>query len=104
MLRNILWVLVLATLLLAGLAFASYGVFGGDKIDIISRETDTDNVSEPFSVVALGRVGVGQGGKWHFAPDLADSIVLIHFRPETGVVNLIRVSWGIIGNDRHRNK
>ena len=101
--KSLLGVLVLAIFLLAGLAFVSYGAFGGERVNVISKKADINNNSEPFSVIAFGQVGVGQGGKWHFAPDLADAIVLVHFNPETGVVNLIslpRDLYGDFGDER----
>jgi LCP family protein required for cell wall assembly len=96
--RNVLWVLGLISILLISLAFILYGALGKEKISIMPGGTNTNSINEPLSVVALGQVGVGQGGRWHFAPNLTDSIVLIHFRPETKMVNLISIPRDLYGN------
>jgi len=101
--RNSPRTLIVVALLLVGLAFISYEALKEEKVGIISKGEEINNTNESFSVLALGQVGVGQGGQWHFAPDLADSIVLIYFRPETKVINLIslpRDLYGDFGDER----
>jgi len=86
-----------------GLAIVLFLVFRAERVDVVSREPGLDDAPGAFSVVALGQVGVGQGGQWHLAPNLADAIVLFYFRPETGVVNLVslpRDLYGNLGEDR----
>lgn len=98
--KALVWII-----LLAGLAFLSYAMLSGEKIEVVSKEIEINDADSPLSILTLGQVGSGQGGQWHFAPDLADAIVLLYFRPETGVVNLIslpRDLYGDLGGERIR--
>lgn len=93
----------MTALLLSGLAFIAYGALKGEQVEVVSKEADTRSANGPLAVIAFGQVGIGQGGQWHFAPDLADAVVLIYFDPETRVVNLIslpRDLYGDFGDER----
>ncbi len=62
--------------------------------------TDTKTSSSEandFSILVFGKVGAGNGGKWHSAPELADTIILVQFRPKTGSLNLISVPRDLFG-------
>ena len=98
--KILIWIIILA-----GLVLLSYVFLSNEKVAVISKEINTSSNNEPLSILALGQVGIGQGGQWHFAPDLADAIVLLYFRPETKVVNLIslpRDLYGDFGDERIR--
>ncbi|PIR98288.1 MAG: hypothetical protein COT89_00140 [Candidatus Colwellbacteria bacterium CG10_big_fil_rev_8_21_14_0_10_42_22] len=91
---TILLILILVVLV----AGASYAILKGEKIDTIWKNGTSENLKEPFSVLVMGQVGKGQGGQWHFAPDLADTIVLIQFNPETEMINLISLPRDLYGD------
>ncbi|MFH1694483.1 MAG: LCP family protein [Patescibacteria group bacterium] len=76
----------------------SYTLTKGERISTILKDMGNNSSEEPLSVLVLGQVGLGQGGQWHFAPDLVDTIILLHFNPETGVVNLISLPRDLYGD------
>ena len=60
---------------------------------------------EEINVLIMGKVGQGQGGLWHSAPDLVDTIFLVNLNPELGKANLIslpRDLYGDFGDSRIR--
>lgn len=55
-----------------------------------------------FAFLLLGKTGKGEGGKWHFAPDLADTIMVIYYRPKektADVISLPRDLYGDFGGE-----
>ena len=60
---------------------------------------------EDVSILVLGRVAEGQGGRWHAAPNLVDAIVLINYSPEAEVINLVslpRDLYGSFGDEKFK--
>lgn len=90
------------------LAFLLVGAVAGALVagSILSRERRAyftqgaviPREEESLSILVLGRVAEGQGGRWHQAPNLVDAIVLFYYRPETGVVNLISLPRDLYGD------
>lgn len=61
-------------------------------------DSNQDNQQEDFSFLLLGKVGSGQGGQWHSAPNLADTIILVNFEQQEKTVNLISLPRDLYGN------
>lgn len=70
--------------LLVGVAFSlSYQ----KRLSIFSNDDDNPMSEERISFLLLGETGRAIG--WSNAPDLTDSIILVDYRPQKGVVNLV---------------
>src|SRR3989304_6099065 len=54
-------------------------------------------ISRDLAVLVLGQVSPGEGGQWHNAPELADSIVLVYYNAGTKTVNLISLPRDLYG-------
>ena len=54
-------------------------------------------ISRDLAVLVLGRVAPGEGGQWHNAPELTDSIVLVYYNAGTKTVNLISLPRDLYG-------
>lgn len=52
---------------------------------------------EDVTILILGRVAEGQGGRWHSAPGLTDAIVIINYRPARDVINLVSLPRDLYG-------
>ncbi len=50
-----------------------------------------------LAVLVLGEVASGEGGRWHQAPQLADTIVLVYYQSDTQTVNLISLPRDLYG-------
>ena len=88
--RKNLIVLILAAvagLLIGGILFWQRVYFFDGRIGI----------SRDLAVLVLGRVAPGEGGQWHNAPELADSIVLVYYNADTKTVNLISLPRDLYG-------
>lgn len=84
-------VLILAAvagLLISGLLFGQRVYFFNGKLGI----------SQDLAVLVLGQVAPGEGGQWHNAPELADSIVLVYYNASSKTVNLISLPRDLYGN------
>lgn len=57
------------------------------KISIFANADDNPISEDRISFLLLGETGRPLG--WSNAPDLTDSIILVDYRPKTGVVNLV---------------
>ncbi len=78
---SILFALIAAALI--GFFVLSYHT----KVSVVSDKPAETVEQSPVTFLVLGRMGKVVG--WNQAPDLADSIVLVDYRPKIGVVNLI---------------
>lgn len=100
MIKRILFVLF-GLIFLAGIAFVGNALLGQERVSRIDRETSEQD-NKDVAVLILGKVGVGQGGQWHAAPNLVDTIVLTYFQEDTNTANLIslpRDLYGEVGGD-----
>jgi len=52
---------------------------------------------EDITILILGRVAEGQGGRWHAAPGLTDAIVIANYRQKGNVVNLVSLPRDLYG-------
>lgn len=52
---------------------------------------------EDITILVLGRVAEGQGGRWHAAPGLVDAIVIVNYRPNSDVINLVSLPRDLYG-------
>jgi LCP family protein required for cell wall assembly len=98
MFRGTIWIWIFLILLLGGIAFVVGGGLEEERMSIAAEKNETTDVDKPFSVVALGQVGVGHGGRWHFAPELTDTIMLIYLHPATSIVNIISLPRDLYGS------
>lgn len=63
-----------------------------------SSESQTTEKAQPdFAFLALGQVGEGQGGKWHYSPELTDSIIFVYYQPFKKTVNLVSIPRDLYG-------
>src|SRR3989344_6024083 len=88
--RKTLVIFILAAvvgLLIGGILFWQRVYFFNGKIGI----------SQELAVLVLGQVSPGEGGQWHNAPELADSIVLVYYNADTKTVNLISLPRDLYG-------
>ena len=76
-----------AGLLIGGILFWQRVYFFNGKIGI----------SQDLALLVLGQVSPGEGGQWHNAPELADSIVLVYYNADTKTVNLISLPRDLYG-------
>ncbi|MEX2033342.1 MAG: LCP family protein [Candidatus Colwellbacteria bacterium] len=83
----ILTLAAVAGLLIGGILFWQRVYFFNGKIGI----------SRDLAVLVLGQVSPGEGGQWHNAPELADSIVLVYYNADTKTVNLISLPRDLYG-------
>lgn len=54
-------------------------------------------ISQDLAILVLGQVSPGEGGRWHNAPELADSIVLVYYNADSKTVNLISLPRDLYG-------
>ena len=85
--------------LIAGLVFATQGFLKERRTITISNDSNeiTNSLGE-INILILGKVGAGQGGQWHAAPDLVDTILLVNFKPEEKIANLISLPRDLYGD------
>jgi len=84
----ILTLAAVAGLLISGLFFGQRVYFFNGKLGI----------GQDLAVLVLGQVAPGEGGQWHNAPELADSIVLVYYNADSKTVNLISLPRDLYGN------
>ncbi|KKT87321.1 MAG: hypothetical protein A2119_00005 [Candidatus Colwellbacteria bacterium GWA2_46_10] len=88
----------LGLILLSGIAFAAKGFLGNEKVSVVNKDGGAfDNQSGDLSILVLGQVGPGQGGRWHAAPNLTDAIVLLHYHQASNTANLISLPRDLYG-------
>ena len=84
-------------ILLAGIAFVAKGFLGSERVSVVNKEGEFNNQTENLSILVLGQVGPGQGGRWHAAPNLTDAIVLLHYQQSNNTANLISLPRDLYG-------
>lgn len=84
----ILTLAAVAGLLISGILFWQRVYFFDGKIGI----------RQDLAILVLGQVSPGEGGQWHNAPELADSIVLVYYNADSKTVNLISLPRDLYGN------
>lgn len=86
----------LILLVLSGIAFVARVILDRERISsvVVNEEVGRE---EDIAVLFLGQVAPGEGGQWHFAPGLVDTIVLVYYRFETNTVNFISLPRDLYG-------
>lgn len=95
--------ITIISLALLALIILAAIVFSRDQVYFFGQENDKANGD--LAVLVLGEVAPGEGGRWHQAPGLTDTIMLVYFREESGTVNLIslpRDLFGTFGNEQFK--
>ena len=85
-------VIIFALAAIAGLLISA--LFVGGRIYVFNGKI---GISTDLAVLVLGQVSPGEGGQWHNAPELADSIVLVYYNAGTKTVNLISLPRDLYG-------
>lgn len=88
--RSVIIIFILAAI--AGLLISA--LFVGGRIYVFNGKI---GISTDLAVLVLGQVAPGEGGQWHNAPELADSIVLVYYNAGTKTVNLISLPRDLYG-------
>ncbi|MBI3088845.1 MAG: LCP family protein [Candidatus Colwellbacteria bacterium] len=88
--KNIIIIFILAAV--AGLLISA--LFVGGRVYFFNGKL---GISQDLAVLVLGRVAPGEGGQWHNAPELADSIVLVYYNADSKTVNLISLPRDLYG-------
>lgn len=88
--KQTLIIFVLAAV--AGLLISAF--FVGGRIYVFNGKI---GISQDLAALVLGRVAPGEGGQWHNAPELADSIVLVYYNAGSKTVNLISLPRDLYG-------
>lgn len=88
--KNIIIIFILAAVV--GLLISALLV--GGRIYIFNGKV---RISQDLAVLVLGQVSPGEGGQWHNAPELADSIVLVYYNASSKTVNLISLPRDLYG-------
>src|SRR4030042_223043 len=96
--QRIIIAVISGALVFLGVAFVSRLFVGGSNPNIFSFSRNNEPQPEEVAVLVLGQVGVGQGGQWHFAPELVDTITLFYYQPASDVVNLISLPRDLYGS------
>ncbi len=96
MFKRILLALI-GLVLLAGVTFTAKIFWGGERVSVINKEGEFGDQTGDLSILVLGQVGPGQGGRWHAAPNLTDAIVLLHYRQANSIANLISLPRDLYG-------
>lgn len=89
--RKNLIILILAAV--AGLLIS--GLFFGQRVYFFNGKL---GIGQDLAVLVLGQVAPGEGGQWHNAPELADSIVLVYYNASSKTVNLVSLPRDLYGN------
>lgn len=84
-------------LVLVGIAFVGQALLGNERVSVVNTENEFEDTKENLSILILGQVGPGQGGRWHSAPNLTDAIVLLHYRPSSNIANLVSLPRDLYG-------
>lgn len=85
--------IILALAAVAGLLIS--GLFFGQQVYFFNGKL---GIGQDLEVLVLGQVAPGEGGQWHNAPELADSIVLVYYNASSKTVNLISLPRDLYGN------
>ncbi|PIR98323.1 MAG: hypothetical protein COT88_02305 [Candidatus Colwellbacteria bacterium CG10_big_fil_rev_8_21_14_0_10_41_28] len=90
------FIIVALSAVLLGIVFITSSL--GDKVAYFENREVVINDEGEINFLILGQVGVGQGGEWHQAPGLADTIIVANYKPEERVVNLISIPRDLYGD------
>ncbi|MDP3953295.1 MAG: LCP family protein [bacterium] len=85
-----------ALILLSAIGFTFQNFLGRDNLIEVIKDEEVKG-TEDLTVLVMGQVAPGQGGRWHFSPNLTDAIVLVYYRAETKTVNLISLPRDLYG-------
>jgi len=88
---------LLGLTILAGVAFIGKELLGSERVSVVSKEEEFNDPSGDLSILVLGQVGPGQGGRWHAAPSLTDAIVLLYYSQSNNTANLISLPRDLYG-------
>src|SRR3989344_3640886 len=88
---------LLGLILLSGIAFVAKNFLGNERVSMVNKDEKAFSQSGDLSILVLGQVGTGQGGRWHAAPNLTDAIVLLHYHQSTNTANLISLPRDLYG-------
>ena len=80
---------VTVTLLLLILLGVGFLASRGEQTTTFLKDKIERGPSGEITVLILGRVAEGQGGKWHVAPNLTDAILVAQYLPEKNRIDLI---------------
>ena len=95
---------IIFILLLVGVGVFFLSTFDKERVSYFWENSKNEN-KEDITILVLGRVAEGQGGRWHSAPGLTDAIVIINYRPKENVINLVslpRDLYGEFGQDEFK--
>lgn len=95
---------IIFLLLLAGAGAFFLSTFDKERVSYFWDNPERIE-KEDITVLILGRVAEGQGGRWHSAPGLTDAIVIVNYRPTANVINLVslpRDLYGEFGGDEFK--
>jgi len=81
-------------LILVGVGFLAN--FGEQSTSFFKNRGEKEK-QEDISLLILGRVAEGQGGRWHAAPNLVDAIVIVQYSPEKRSVSLVSLPRDLYG-------
>ncbi|MEX2054173.1 MAG: LCP family protein [Candidatus Colwellbacteria bacterium] len=85
-----------ALILLAAIGFTFQRFISQGNVIEVIKDGDFSE-AEDLTVLVMGQVAPGQGGRWHFSPNLTDAIVLVHYKSQTKTVNLISLPRDLYG-------
>lgn len=86
-------IIILVLAAVAGLLIS--GLFFGQRVYFFNGKF---GIGQDLTVLVLGQVAPGEGGQWHNAPELADSIVLVYYNASSKTVNLVSLPRDLYGN------
>ena len=69
----------------------------GEQTTTFLKDKIERGPSGEITVLILGRVAEGQGGKWHVAPNLTDAILVAQYLPEKNRIDLISLPRDLYG-------
>lgn len=81
--KKILSLFILAVVVIAGFFLLSYQ----KRISVLLNDKNEFNGGSNITFVIFGKTGKVVG--WNFSPDLADSILVVDYRPDIGATNLV---------------
>lgn len=80
---------ILILSILGGAVYLSQPYWDKDRVAFLWQDEPEQIVKEDINILVLGRVAEGQGGRWHAAPGLVDAIVILNYKPDEKIVNLV---------------
>ena len=79
------------------IVFVTRGFLAAERVLVVSKDGEFEDQTGDISILVLGQVGAGQGGRWHAAPNLTDAIILLHYKRASNVINLISLPRDMYG-------